>query len=84
MVPFPIVKCIVFGRKEIAGSLKIMRDPCQTSSYCSLEPYCIGCQLCETNHFPLFLIYLIYVIFELDLLTPVHFLCTSVSLSLYQ
>ena len=49
-----------------------MRDLCQTSSYFSLESYWIGYQLCKTNHFLLFLIYLNHVIFVLDLLTPVH------------
>ena len=61
---------------KMAGALNIMRDLCPTSSYFSLEPYWIGCQLCKTNHFLLLLIYLIYVIFVFDLLTPVHFLCT--------
>ena len=53
------LQCGVFRGKEIAGTLKIMRDSCQTSSSFSLEPYWIGCQLCKTNPYLLFLIYLI-------------------------
>ena len=36
--------------------------------------------LCETNHSLLFLIFLIYVISVLDLLTPIHFLCSRASI----
>ena len=41
IIPHCLIMC-VFGRKEIVGVLKIMRDPYQTSSYFSLELYWIG------------------------------------------
>ena len=57
-----------------------MRYSFQTSSYFSLELFWISCLFCETNHSLLFLIFLILVIFVLDLLTPVHSMCTRVTL----
>ena len=60
--------------------MKIMRYSFQTSSYFSLELFWISCLFCETNHSLLFLIFLILVIFVLDLLTPVHSMCTRVTL----
>ena len=80
----PLFNVVSLGGKEIVGVLKIMRDPYQNSSYSSLELYWIGWLLCETNHSLLSLIFLIHVIFVLDLLTPVHSLCTKVSLFYHQ
>ena len=54
--------------------------PCLISSFYFSEPYLTGSLCGETKLF-LFWIYLTFVIFVLDLFTPVYFLCTWVSLS---
>ena len=77
---FHFVWCGVFGRREIVDVLKKLSVPCLISSYYFSEPYLTGSLCGETNIF-LFWIYLTFVIFVLDLFTPVYFLCTWVSLS---
>ena len=78
---FLIVWCGAFGRREMVGVLKTLSVPCLTSSFYFSELYWIG-SLCEgTILFLLFWIYLIFIMFVLDLFTPVYPLCTWVSLS---
>ena len=77
---FLFVWCGVFGRREIVDVLKTLSVPCLISSFYFSEPYLTGSLCGETNLF-LFWIYLTFVIFVIDLFTPVYFLCTWVSLS---
>ena len=64
---FLIVWCGAFGRREIVGVLKTLSVPCLTSNFYFSELY-----------WTLFWIYLIFVMFVLDLFTLVYPLCTWV------
>ena len=77
---FLFVWCGVFGRREIVDVLKTLSVLCLISSFFFSEPYLTGSLCGETSLF-LFLIYLTFVIFVLDLCSPVYFLCTWVPLS---
>ena len=80
---FLIVWCGAFRRREIVGVLKTLSVPCLTSSFYFSELYWTGSLCGGTILFLLFWIYLIFVMFVLDLFTPVYSLCTWVSLSFY-
>ena len=78
---FLIVCCGAFGRREIVGALKTSSTPCLTSSSYFLELYWTGSLCGGIILFLLFWIYLIFVMFALDLFPPVYL---GVSLFLYQ
>ena len=78
---FLFVWCGVFGRRGIVDALKTLSVLCPTSSFFLSEPYLTG-SLCGETIFFLFWIYLTFVIFVLDLFTPVYSLCAWVSLFL--
>ena len=80
---FLIVCCGAFGRREIVGALKTSNAPCLTSSSYFSELYWTSSLCGGTILFLLFWIYLIFVMFALDLFPPVYPLCTWVSLSFY-
>ena len=80
---FLIVCCGAFGRREIVGALKTSSAPCLTSSSYFSELYWTSSLCGGTILFLLFWIYLIFVMFALDLFPPVYPLCTWVSLSFY-
>ena len=73
----------VVGRREIVGALKTLSVPCLTSSFYFSKLYWTGSLCGGTILFLLFWIYLIFVMFVLDLFTPVYPLCNWVSLSLF-
>ena len=78
---FLFVWCGVFGRRGIVDALKTLSMLCLTSSFFLSEPY-LTSSLCGETILFLFWIYLTFVIFVLDLFTPVYFLCAWVSLIL--
>ena len=78
---FLFVWCGVFGRRGIVDALKTLSMLCLTSSFFLSEPYLTG-SLCGETILFLFWIYLTFVIFVLDLFTPVYSLCAWVSLIL--
>ena len=78
---FLFVWCGVFGRRGIVDVLKTFSVLCLISSFFLSEPYLTG-SLCGETILFLFWIYLTFVIFFLDLFTPVYSLCTWVSLLL--
>ena len=73
---------VVFLEGKKACALKIMRDPCQTSSYFSLEP--LDRLFAWRNQSLYSILDLLDLCNVLDLFTPVHFLCTWVLLFCYQ
>ena len=73
----------VVGRREIVGALKTLSVPCLTSSFYFSELYWTGSLCGGTILILLFWIYLIFVMFVLDLFTLVYPPCTWVSLSFY-
>ena len=75
---FLIVWCGAFGRREIVGVLKTLSIPCLTSSFYFSKLYWTGSLCGGTILFLLFWIYLIFVMFLLDLFTPVYPLCNWV------
>ena len=78
---FHFVWCGVFGRRGIVDVLKTLSVLCLISNFFLSEPYLTG-SLCGKTIIFLFWIYLTFVIFILDLFTPVYSLCTGVSLLL--
>ena len=78
---FLFVWCGVFGRRGIVDVLKTLSVLCLISNFFLPEPYLTG-SLCGKTILFLFWIYLTFVIFILDLFTPVYSLCTGVSLLL--
>ena len=78
---FLFVWCGVFGRRGIVDVLKTFSVLCLISSFFLSEPYLTG-SLCGETILFLFWIYLTFVIFVLDLFTPVYSPCTWVSLLL--
>ena len=73
---------VVFLEGKKACALKIMRDPCQTSSYFSLEP--LDRLFAWRNQSLYSILDLLDLCNVLDLFTTVHFLCTWVLLFCYQ
>ena len=69
---FLIVCYGAFGRREIVGALKTSSAPCLTSSSYFSKLYWIGSLCGGTILFLLFWIYLIFVMFVLDLFPPVY------------
>ena len=78
---FLFVWCGVFGRRGIVDVLKTLSVLCLISNFFLSEPYLTG-SLCGKTIIFLFWIYLTFVIFILDLFSPVYSLCTWVSLLL--
>ena len=78
---FLLAWCGASGRRGIIDALKTLSVLCPTSSFFFSEPYLTG-SLCGETILFLFWIYLTFVIFILDLFTPVYSLCTWVSLLL--
>ena len=76
---FLFVWCGVFGRRGIVDALKTLCVLCPTSSFFLSKPY-LTSSLCGETILSLFWIYLTFVIFILDLFTPVYSLCAWVSL----
>ena len=77
---FLIVWCGAFGRREI-GVLKTLSVPCLTSSFFFSKLYWTSSLCGGIFLFLLFWIFLTFVMFVLDLFTPVYSPCTWVSLS---
>ena len=80
---FLLAWCGVFGRRGIIDALKTLSVLCPTSSFFLSKPYLTG-SLCGETILFLFWIYLTFVIFVLDLFSPVYSLCAWVSLFLNQ